>query len=77
MLELVSKLQENDFTIYIVTATERNIVREIIKGTLNIPACNVIGTEYGYIATGQGVCRSRTGMTDNTGRTGPRAPAAV
>ena len=54
MLELVAKLQENDFTIYVVTATERNIVREIIKGTLDIPACNVIGTEYGYIATGQG-----------------------
>ena len=54
MLELVEKLQENDFTIYVVTATERNIVREIIKGTLDIPACNVIGTEYGYIATGQG-----------------------
>ena len=54
MLELVAKLQENDFTIYVVTATERNIVREIIKGTLDIPACNVIGTEYGYTATGQG-----------------------
>ena len=31
MLELVAKLQENDFTIYVVTATERNIVREIIN----------------------------------------------
>ena len=54
MVELVQKLQENDFTIYIVTATERNIVREVIKGTLDIPASNVIGTEYGYTATGQG-----------------------
>ena len=54
MLELFTKLQKNDFTVYVVTATERNIVREVIKGTLNIPASNVIGTEYGYTATGQG-----------------------
>ena len=54
MVELVKVLQENGFTIYIVTATERNIVREVIRGTLDIPAANVIGTEYGYTATGQG-----------------------
>jgi len=53
MVELFDKLQKNDFTIYIVTATERNIVREVIKGTLDIPPSHVIGTEYGYIATGQ------------------------
>ncbi len=54
MVELFEKLQKNDFTVYIVTATERNIVREVIKGKLNIPPSNVIGTEYGYTATGQG-----------------------
>ena len=54
MVELFEKLQENDFTVYIVTATERNIVREVIAGTLNIPASHVIGTEYGYTLTGQG-----------------------
>ena len=54
MVELVEKLQENGFTVYIVTATERNVVREIIKETLDIPASNVIGTEYGYMASGQG-----------------------
>ena len=54
MLELFEKLQENDFTIYVVTATERNIVREVINGTLDIPPSQVIGTEYGYTATGQG-----------------------
>lgn len=54
MVELVNYLRDNDFTIYIVTATERNIVRAIVKDTLGIaPAC-VIGTEYGYTATGQG-----------------------
>ena len=54
MLELFDKLLENDFTVYVVTATERNIVREVIRGTLNIPPSHVIGTEYGYTATGQG-----------------------
>lgn len=54
MVELFNILLEKDFTVYIVTATERNIVREIINGTLNIPPSNVIGTEYGFMATGQG-----------------------
>ena len=54
MVELFNTLLENDFTVYIVTATERNIVREVINGTLDIPPSHVIGTEYGYVATGQG-----------------------
>ncbi len=54
MLELVNVLQRNDFTIYIVTATERNIVRQVVAGTLDIPPSHVIGTEYGYVATNQG-----------------------
>ena len=54
MVELFEKLQQNGFTVYIVTATERNIVREVIAGTLRIPASQVIGTEYGYTTTGQG-----------------------
>ncbi|MBR3016541.1 MAG: haloacid dehalogenase-like hydrolase [Clostridia bacterium] len=54
MVELFDTLLKNDFTVYIVTATERNIVRAVIQGTLNIPPSHVIGTEYGYTATGQG-----------------------
>ena len=54
MLELFEMLQANGFEAYVVTATERNIVREIIKGTLDIPPSHVIGTEYGYVATNQG-----------------------
>ena len=54
MLEAVSFLQENGFTVYVVTATERNIVRGIIDGVLRIPPSHVIGAEYGYTATGQG-----------------------
>lgn len=68
MVELFTKLHENGFIIYIVTATERNIVRESIKGTLDISPSNVIGTEYGYIATGQG----NTADTDYTFQPGDK-----
>ena len=54
MLEVVSYLQDNGFDVYVVTATERNIVRAIVNGTLDIDPAHVIGTEYGYVATGQG-----------------------
>jgi len=53
MVELFEKLQANGFEVYVVTATERNIVRGVIAGTLNIPPSHVIGTEYGYTATHQ------------------------
>ena len=54
MVELVQFLEANGFTVYIVTATERNIVRALVKDTLGIPPARVIGTEYGYTASGQG-----------------------
>ncbi len=54
MTEIVNLLKTYDFTIYIVTATERNIVRAIVRDTIGIQPQYVIGTEYGYTATGQG-----------------------
>ena len=54
MTEVVSYLRDNGFDIYVVTATERNIVRAIVDGELGIDPSHVIGTEYGYKATGQG-----------------------
>ena len=54
MTEIVNLLRDYDFTIYIVTATERNIVRAIVRDTIGIQPQYVIGTEYGYTATGQG-----------------------
>jgi len=53
MTEIVNLLKTYDFTIYIVTATERNIVRAIVRDTIDIQPRYVIGTEYGYTATGQ------------------------
>ena len=54
MVEVFEYLQANDFDVYVVTATERNIVRAVVAGTLNIDPSHVIGTEYGYTAAGQG-----------------------
>ena len=54
MVELFEKLQQNGFEVYVVTATERNIVRQVVAGALEIPPSRVIGTEYGYTATNQG-----------------------
>ena len=54
MVEVAEYLQANDFDVYVVTATERNIVRAVVAGSLNIDPSHVIGTEYGYTATGQG-----------------------
>ena len=54
MVEIVKLLKSCDFTIYIVTATERNIVRALVEDSLGILPAYVIGTEYGYTATGQG-----------------------
>lgn len=54
MVEVVEYLQANGFDVYVVTATERNIVRAIVADALDIDPSHVIGTEYGYTATGQG-----------------------
>ena len=54
MTQVVALLKANDFTVYIVTATERNIVRALVRDTLGVSPAYVIGTEYGYTATGQG-----------------------
>ena len=54
MVEVVDYLKDNGFDVYVVTATERNIVRGIVAGSIDVDPSHVIGTEYGYTATGQG-----------------------
>ena len=36
------------------SVAERNIVRGITDGVLGLPPSRIIGTEYGYTASGQG-----------------------
>lgn len=54
MVSLVRYLHENEYTIYIVSATYRDAVRVMCEGTLDewIPRDHVIGTDLLYVASG-------------------------
>ena len=45
MLEVLDYLQDNDFSLYIVSGTDRFTVRAIVDGKINIPKEHIIGTE--------------------------------
>ncbi len=53
MLELVDYLQENDFTVYIVSGTDRLIVRGIVEGNMNVPNRQIIGSDETITARDQ------------------------
>lgn len=54
MVSLVKYLYENDYKIYIVSATYRDAVRVMTEGVLDeyIPSDRVIGTDLLYVASG-------------------------
>lgn len=56
MVSLVRTLAEHHFRVYIISASERQCVRELIRGTLDpwIPPDRVIGSRFSLAATGQG-----------------------
>jgi FMN phosphatase YigB (HAD superfamily) len=55
MLEVVNYLQANDFTVYIVSGTDRFIVRGIVDNSpLNIPPRQIIGSDETLVAPDQG-----------------------
>ena len=54
MLQIIDYLQANDFTVYIVSGTDRLIVRGLIKGSVDIPRNQLIGSDELLVATGQG-----------------------
>ena len=56
MVSLVRTLAEHGFRVYILSASERQYVRELIRGTLDswIPPERVIGSRFSLAATGQG-----------------------
>lgn len=45
MLELISYLQENDFTVYIVSGSERGVVWGAAKDILDLPRSQMIGAD--------------------------------
>ena len=54
MLEVVDYLLEHDFVVYICSGTNRFTVRGLIDGVIDIPARQVIGTDFTIEAAGQG-----------------------
>ena len=53
MLEVISYLQANDFDVYVVTASERELVRAVVE-PLGIDPTHVVGSDWSYEATNQG-----------------------
>lgn len=53
MLEVVKYLQANEFTVYIVSGTDRLQVRAVIDGKIDIPERQVIGSDGTIVAKGQ------------------------
>ena len=54
MVEVVEYLQDNDFTCYVCSGSDRFICRVFIEGMLDIPYNNVIGMDVQLEATEQG-----------------------
>jgi len=55
MLQVVEYLQANDFTVYIVSGTDRFIVRGIVDNSpLHVPMGQIIGSDENLVAPDQG-----------------------
>ena len=56
MISLVQYLAEHDFTVFISSGSERNMIRELIAGTLDewIPSWHIIGSDYTLTSPEQG-----------------------
>ena len=56
MLQVVNYLEANDFTVYVVSGTDRLIVRGIYAGdcAMKLPNSRIIGSDESLVATNQG-----------------------
>ena len=54
MLQVIDYLQANGFKVYIVSGTDRFIVRGVAKDVVNIPKSQMIGSDETLVASGQG-----------------------
>ena len=53
MVEVVNYLQENGFTVIIVSGTDTYVCRLLLHGVFDIPPYRIIGSEYGVKPDGQ------------------------
>ena len=55
MLEVVELLKQNDFTVYVVSGTDRFIVRGLVEASpLDLPDRQIIGSDESLVASDQG-----------------------
>ena len=54
MVDVVEYLQDNGFKCFVVSGTDRYLVRDFIEGILDIPDENIIGSDTALKAKGQG-----------------------
>ena len=53
MLQVIEYLKSNGFTVYVVSGTDRFLVRAIVDGHINIPKNQIIGTDTRIVASQQ------------------------
>ncbi len=53
MLQVIDLLQANDFTVYIISGTDRLITRGLVDGVINIPLSQMIGSDETLVADHQ------------------------
>ena len=54
MLQVVKFLQDNQFTVYIISGTDRLITRGLVDGVIDIPLSQMIGSDESFVASNQG-----------------------
>ncbi len=55
MLEVIDLLEQNGFTVYVVSGTDRFIVRGLVQASpLNLPPSQIIGSDENLVAPDQG-----------------------
>ena len=54
MAEVIKYLEANDFKVYVVSGSERELVRVMVGDILGIPSENIIGTDIKTLASHQG-----------------------
>lgn len=60
MVQVVKYLQKNKFTVYVVSGTDRLILRPVVEKGLGLPASQIIGSDESFVATNQ---KGQDGLT--------------
>ena len=58
MVDVIKYLQDNDFTVYVVSGTERTFVRAVVCDGAGVKENNVIGMDFNWKAKNQGSIRN-------------------